>query len=103
VVSNADGIQICGMASLQGKMLRYIEDISRNRKFKVSHNREETDEKTITIGVPQGLSLSPALFNFIADIPIIHHTVLTGCADDLALVVSGSEMVQCEQRMHQIS
>lgn len=45
-----------------GKFLSLIENMLYNKRYKVLHNGQESDEFRLTNGIPQGDSLSPTLF-----------------------------------------
>jgi hypothetical protein len=89
----------CGV---RGKLLNYCQSFLKDRKFAVFYNGENSDTKNIRVGVPQGASISPLLFNiFLSDIPNFPGVTRTEYADDLALVVKGKSVLECTVIMQQ--
>ena len=84
----------------KGKLLNWLEDFLKNRKFHILLNGENSSEGTIHRGVPQSSALSPILYNlFTSDIPLMIDTLRTEYADDIALSVRGKNMEESTRKM----
>ena len=87
---------------LKRQMLQWCKDFLKDWSFSVSYGGEQSTQRPITRGVPQGSCLSPLLFNvFIHDLhlPRTEDTIQTEFADDIALLVVGDKIQECTQRM----
>lgn len=86
---------------VKGKMLRWIEEYLRNRKFRVLFEGVYSTERKMNCGVPQGSVLSPLLFNVMtSDLPKMEGVHLSEYADDIMYYTSTPTMKEAEQRMN---
>jgi hypothetical protein len=70
-------------------LIKLIGSVLSNRKFSVSVEGEMSTPREMQAGVPQGLVLSPTLFNmYINDAPQTHDVYLALFADDTCLYVT---------------
>jgi ribonuclease HI len=75
---------------VKGRLLNYYKNFLSGRTFKIIHNGEKTTESQVKIGVPQGASSSPILFNVhVSDIPETNGVIKTEYADDIAFIACG--------------
>ena len=80
-------------AGVKGKLLKWIQNYLKNRKFKTYFEGECSSEHSITSGVPQGSTISPLLFNIMLnDIPRVNGVKSVEYADDLAFYSSHSDL-----------
>jgi ribonuclease HI len=87
---------------VKGKLLRYCSEFLKNRQFRVMHNGELSDTKNINVGLPQGASISPMLFNvLISDIPEIDGVIRTEYADDIALIAKSNSIQESTNKIQQ--
>ena len=79
-------------SGIKGKMLAWIQNFLKDRKFQVYFEGEYSEEKKIISGVPQGSILSPTLFNImISDIPRVEGVTLSEYADDLLIYAADTD------------
>ena len=99
-VNHALLIHKLAQLGLQGCILRWVKDFLQERSFSCSYGGEQSSQRPISRGVPQGSCLSPLLFNaFIHDLPQTAETIQTEFADDIAILTVGDDIQECTQRM----
>ena len=82
-------------AGVEGNMLAWIQEFLKDRTYSVIVGNQKSDARTLNIGLPQGLNLSPTLFNLmVGDIPHLDQTLLLEYADDLSLTVTADSLVE---------
>ena len=85
---------------IKGHLLSWLESFIKDRTFQIYYNGEISANENVWTGVPQGLILSPVLFNlYVSDISSMENVVITEYADDIALSIRGEYMVECTNRM----
>lgn len=83
-----------GSFGIQGTALNWIKDYLTNRRQKTSFKNEESEEREVTLGVPQGSVLGPLLFIlYMNDIASINHvSKINLFADDTLISVAESSV-----------
>ena len=82
------------------RMVRCICELITNRSFKLYVGKDSSKTYTIKNGVPQGSVLAPILFNiYMYDIPKTAPTNYIYYADDIALMESGLNYVEIQQKL----
>lgn len=77
-------------AGYPAHMVKLTRSYLKDRKARVRHEEEQSDEVTLAAGVPQGSLLSPLLFSiFTHDMPKYPGTKLAMYADDTAVMATG--------------
>jgi len=87
---------------VEGRVLKWLQNYLRGRKFNVYFEGEYSRTREITSGVPQGSILSPILFNvMVSDIPSDINVTTSEYADDIT-IYSVSDDIQQATRNTQI-
>ena len=80
-------------AGIEGNMLAWLEEFLKDRSFKVMVGNSKSEEKHMKLGLPQGSSLSPTLFNLlISDIPHLNDVLIQEYADDLMISATANSL-----------
>ena len=88
------------MCNVEGKMLKWISEYLKNRKYKVFHEGMYSSERNVTSGVPQGAVISPILFNvMLADLPIGDDVNNIIYADDLLIYAVGEDINELSEKL----
>ena len=87
---------------IKGKLLAWIQEYLKNRKYKVYFDGAYSKERNATSGVPQGAVLSPLLFNImLSDLNIGEETTRVEYADDLLIFSIGDTIEEVTQKLQQ--
>ena len=85
---------------VKGKLLAWIEEFLRNRKFRVFFEGCSSTVRKASSGVPQGSVLSPTLFNvMMTDLPIKNLIHTAEYADDVSAFSTGSDLQEVLERI----
>ena len=105
MVPHQNLINLLESRGIKGNLLQYLRDFLIDRKARVCCGASISQPFEQKVGLPQGSSLSPLLFNlYISDIPKSDGALIAEYADDLALVVNDeSEMAAVAKAQYQIS
>ena len=88
------------MCKVEGRMLRWIAEYLRDRKFQVFHEGTYSTERDITSGVPQGAVVSPILFNIMmSDLPSTEDVKNIVYADDLLIYTLGDDINEITEKL----